>query len=140
MPLQLSYYISILILLFLKSIKTLILSQFSKTLTSAGFTIAHHQLKANPVTNSTIGRTDQQTSYFCRPCKCDFHSHQQLQADNFSCHNYHTVARTLVDTSVCQACAKDFHTRTKVIKHLRNHGKGDLRNQCSSHCASHVSR
>eukprot|EP00435_Cladocopium_sp_Y103_P071932 s558_g38.t1 len=79
--------------------------------------LSHGFVPALPVLEQTL---DPPSAFGCMLCGTRHLSHAGEKAHMFRCHQQVAPARFLFDETHCPACLKEFHTRTKVLAHLRH--------------------
>ena len=62
-------------------------------------------------------------AYACPECGARHLSAQRLAAHRFRIHQVRALARSFVTCTRCSECVKEFHTRERMVRHLRSDSK-----------------
>ena len=75
----------------------------------------------------------------CYVCGTDFLTKRALQTHTSKAHGYTNPLRMRMRTSKCECCKWEFHTRLRLLEHLRKNGnRPDAPTQCHAHYINNV--
>eukprot|EP00435_Cladocopium_sp_Y103_P054660 s55_g17.t2 len=79
-----------------------------------------HQYHLVDEVPTALTHSEPVAAYGCMSCGLRFLSRAGEGAHMFKCHRQVAAARALFDETHCPACLREFHTRAKVLAHLRH--------------------